>query len=46
MKMIIKIFMINGLEELEEMDKYLHMHSLTRLKYDETGNPTRLGRNQ
>lgn len=46
MKMIITTITINELEELEEMDMILHMHSLTRLKYDETENLSRPGRIQ
>lgn len=44
MKMIITMIMINELEELEEMDMILLMHSLTRLKYDETETLSRPGR--
>lgn len=46
MKMIITMIMINELEELEEMDMILRMHSLTRLKYDETETLSRPGRKQ
>lgn len=38
--------MINELEELDEMDKFLHMYNLIRLKNDETENLNRLGRIQ
>lgn len=46
MKMIITTIMINELEELEQMNMILHVHSLTRLKFDETENLSRPGRIQ
>lgn len=42
--MIITTITIIELEELEEIDMIRHMHSLTRLKYDETENLSRPGR--